>query len=402
MTKIAAHRKIFSVNSLPADCITQAFDVAFSYPVHFTHDIFNPVNPILAAVCGPQETGCPRRAVIYIDDGVVRATPGILDRIGACFAARPMPRLMIPPEVITGGKQAKHGWHGVQHVITQLGQNRLCRHSYVIAVGGGSLLDMVGFAASLVHRGLRLIRIPTTTLAQDDAGVGIKNGMDEHGLKNFIGTFAPPQAVLIDFDFLRTLDDTHWRGGIAEAFKVALIEDADFFLFLEKNAARLRARQAGVMERLIRRCAILHLDHIRTGGDPFEMGAARPLDFGHWSAHKLEALSGFNIGHGQAVAIGIALDTFYAAAKGFISMAARDRVVQALQRAGLPVWCDLLGARGPGRQLQIIDGLDNFREHLGGRLAITLPDGIGRRIEVHEMDARVIARGVEWLRRRKD
>ncbi len=382
-----------------SDCYVQSFTVPFTYPVHFTRDVFNSKSPLLASVFGPRESGQVHRLVVFVDDGVVQASPQLLARITAYFARRPGFKLLAPPEVIAGGERAKDGWHGVQHVMTQLGNLHLCRHSYVVVIGGGCLLDMVGFAASLVHRGVRLIRLPTTVLAQNDAGVGIKNGMNEHGMKNFIGTFAPPHAVIDDFDFLNTLDDTHWCGGISEAFKVAIIKDADFFNELERQAAQLCRRDAGAMEQLVRRCAILHLQHIGTSGDPFEQGAARPLDFGHWAAHKLEALSGFAIGHGQAVAIGIALDSFYAAAKGLITIAERDRIVQAMQRAGLPVnsfWLDRVGTK---RRLAILDGLAEFREHLGGTLTITLPKGIGNRIEIHRMDERIIVRGVQWLQR---
>ncbi len=380
----------------------QSFSVSFSYPVHFTRDVFGPANPLLASVCGPQEKDLPCRVMAFVDAGVARADRRLVHRLESYFKLlAPAIRLAAAPVILPGGEQVKNNWGVVRRVMTQLGRCHLCRHSYVLAIGGGSLLDMAGFAASLVHRGLRLIRVPTTVLAQNDAGVGVKNGMDEHELKNFIGTFAPPHAVLVDFNFLRTLDDTHWRGGIAEAFKVAIIKDASFFKLLERNATELKRRNAQAMEQLVRRCAILHLDHIRTGGDPFEMGAARPLDFGHWSAHKLEALSGYTISHGQAVAIGIALDSVYAAAIGLITPAERNRIVAALERAGLPVWSDLLAVAGRGKRPLVLAGLDEFREHLGGRLTITLPDGIGSRIEVHEMDQDVLADASRWLQDRQ-
>lgn len=378
--------------------LEQRFSVSFGYPVRFTEDAFDPVNPTLASVFGPAAARRPHRLLVFIDDGVARAWSGLHERVSAYFSRGGF-QLAAPPETLPGGERAKEGWHVVQHVMTQLGAHRLCRHSYVVAIGGGSLLDVVGFAAALVHRGLRLIRLPTTVLAQNDAGVGIKNGMNEHGMKNFVGTFAPPHAVVDDFAFLRTLDDTHWRGGIAEAFKVALIKDAGFFQFLELHAAELRRRDDQVMRELVRRCASLHLEHIRTGGDPFEAGTARPLDFGHWAAHKLEALSGFTFAHGQAVAVGIAVDSCYAAARGLVSNRERDRILAALQRSGLPIWSDWLDARRAGRrQPAILDGLDEFREHLGGRLAVTLPKGIGARVEVHAMDRRLILRGIRRLR----
>jgi 3-dehydroquinate synthase len=383
-----------------ASCHVQRFVVPFSYPVYFTRGLFQAENPVLDDVFGPRANGRPHRVMVYVDAGVVAATPDLLPAILGRFGRSSGGiRLVAPPEILPGGEQAKNGWHRVQHVMTQLGNHHLCRHSYVLAIGGGSLLDMVGFAASLVHRGLRLVRVPTTVLAQNDAGVGVKNGMNEHGVKNFVGTFAPPHAVIDDFDFLDTLDDTHWRGGMAEAFKVAIIKDAAFFEFLARHADRLRRRDAGAMEQLVRRCALLHLDHIRTSGDPFEHGNARPLDFGHWAAHKLETLSQYTLGHGQAVAVGMALDTVYAAGCGLVTSHDRDRIVHAIRKAGLPVWSDLLLAAPRGRRPEILQGLEDFREHLGGSLTITLPDGIGRKVEVHAMDAAAILKAIRWLRR---
>lgn len=387
--------------SRPADdCYVQSFVVSFAYPVYFGRNVLDAENPLLESVFGLSEKQKPHRVVVFVDAGVARATPQIMTRINAYFAKRAGFALLAPPERLPGGERAKNGWHGVRHVMTRLGDLHVCRQSFVVAIGGGSLLDMVGFAASLVHRGIRLIRLPTTVLAQNDAGVGVKNGMNEHGMKNFVGTFAPPHAVINDFDFLDTLDDAHWHGGISEAFKVAIIRDEAFFEWLEKHAASLHRRDSAAMEHLVRRCAELHLQHIALSGDPFERGAARPLDFGHWAAHKLEAMSGFSMGHGQAVAVGIALDSYYAAECGMITKAMRDRIVRAMRRAGLAVWHPLLG-RAVGRRLEILKGLADFREHLGGRLTVTLPTGIGRCVEVNEMDERIIARGVRWLRQLK-
>jgi 3-dehydroquinate synthase len=344
---------------------------------------------LLASVLGPPENGRPHRLLVYVDSGVARAWPRLAANIATYFD-RPGFALRAPPVLLPGGESAKEGWHTVQRVMTQIGEHHLCRHSYVVVIGGGSLLDAVGFAAALVHRGVRLIRLPTTVLAQNDAGVGVKNGMNEHGQKNFVGTFAPPYAVINDFDFLTTLDDAHWVGGVAEACKVAVIRDAEFFTFLEQNAARIKARDLSAMEVLVRWCATLHLEHIRTGNDPFEQRTARPLDFGHWLAHKLEAMSGFTLDHGAAVAIGMALDCHVAASRGLLRTRDRDRIARMLQTAGLRLWHDLLALRTRAGRLAILDGLDDFREHLGGDLCVTMPRGIGAKFEVHEMDPALI------------
>ncbi|MFC1586405.1 3-dehydroquinate synthase [Fibrobacterota bacterium] len=377
----------------------QKFTVPFEYPVYFTRSLFHKDNPLLASVMDRGQSAHPHRVMMYVDSGVVRANDWIVPMAVEYFRARKEKfELVMLPQVISGGETAKSGWSEVRHIMTALGDNHMCRQSFVMAVGGGGMLDMVGFAVSLVHRGLRLIRIPTTVLSQNDAGVGVKNGMNERETKNFIGSFAPPFAVVNDFDFLSTLQQKDWVGGIAEAFKVAIIKDADFFSFLTANARALKRRDAPAMEELIRRCAALHLEHISTGGDPFEFGSSRPLDFGHWSAHKLETLSDFTMGHGQAVAVGIALDSFYAAQTGRLSHGEMEGIITGLKESGLPVWHRLLEKRDADDVLEIAAGLEQFREHLGGELTLAMPEGIGRQCEVNHLEMKVIEEGVVFLR----
>jgi 3-dehydroquinate synthase len=260
------------------------------------------------------------------------------------------------------------------------------RHSYVIAIGGGAVLDAVGLATALVHRGLRLVRVPTTVLAQNDAGVGVKNGINFRGGKNAIGTFAPPFAVLDDFTFLLSLTERDWLNGVAEAFKVAIIRDRDFFQTLAAGAHLYPARDYAAMKALVQRCARLHLDHIRTNGDPFEYGQARPLDFGHWSAHKLELLSEFHVSHGEAVASGVLLDSFYACRQGWITKEELGQIAEGLRRSGFRLWFPELEWRDAAGDRRIFEGLREFQEHLGGELCVTYPQGIGARFEVHEID----------------
>ena len=383
------------------DVYRQRLSVAFEYPVHFTRDVFAADNPLLAAAMDRLGEQRRRRAIAYVDSGLAAAQPRLVDRIKEYFHARPETmELAAPPAVMAGGAVAKRSYEAVREVMSAIGNCHLDRQSFVLAVGGGSLLDMVGFATSIVHRGLRLVRVPTTTLAQNDAGVGVKNGMDEHGQKNFLGTFAPPFAVIDDFDLLATLADRDWLGGIAEAFKVAIVKDGAFFDWLCRQAGDLAARDAAAIETLIRRCATLHLDHIRTGGDPFETGSARPLDFGHWVGHQIETMSDYWVGHGQGVAVGIAVDSYYAMRKGLIGQADLERILTGLTDARLGVYSEYLHRRDADGELEVIAGLERFREHLGGRLNITLPDGIGARVEVHRIDADLVAEAIDALRDR--
>ncbi len=387
------------------DSLAAAFTVSFDYPVHFTDNLFDTSNKLFAATLDRLHEKRQHRAVVYLDSNVSRCHPRLIPQITAYFETF-SDRLFLSgaPHIVPGGPTTKSELDIVKDIMTVIGNLHLDRQSFVVAVGGGAVLDMVGFAASLVHRGLRLIRIPSTTLAQDDAGVGVKNGMDVHGQKNFLGTFSPPFAVLNDFSLLSTLSDKDWCGGISEAFKVAIIKDADFFEFLCSNAGRLKQRDQTLMEQAIRRCAEIHVQHICTSGDPFEFGSARPLDFGHWAAHQLENMSEYTIGHGQAVAIGIALDSYYAAQKGMIGEADLRRILEGITAAGLPVYHPLLAQRNSGTvpdektgDLAVLKGLSLLREHLGGILNVTLPEGIGKKIELHKMDNTIIENGVVFL-----
>jgi len=379
-----------------SDVYKQKFSVSYEYPVKFTRGIFN-VDNVSLSECIKSCNG-PMRVAFYVDSGVVEARPALIDNIARyCEAYSDKMNLVKKPVIVAGGESCKNGWDGVRRIMTELGEMRICRQSYVIAVGGGSLLDMVGFAASLVHRGVRLIRVPTTVLAQNDAGVGVKNGMNEHGVKNFVGTFAPPWAVINDAEFLESLEDRDWRGGIAEAFKVAIIKDKSFFEFLCASASALKKRDLGLMEQLVKQCAIMHLEHIAGGGDPFEYGSARPLDFGHWAAHKLEVMSGFSLGHGQAVSIGMAIDSCYAWKKGMITEEHLQMILKGFVESGLPIWDQLLERRDRKGELEVLTGIEDFREHLGGKLCVTLPDPLGSKVEVHDIDLPLVDECVAFL-----
>ena len=378
--------------------IQQKFSVSFNYPVTFTRDLFETTNPILRDTLCRRTEDLPGRALVFLDQGVATATPDLAERICAYFSAYEADLSLVKaPHVVLGGEAIKNDYRLVMEIVDTVLEYRLCRHSFVVAIGGGAMLDAVGFAASLVHRGLRTVRVPSTTLAQNDAGVGVKNGMNLHGGKNTIGTFHPPFAVLNDSALLETLPQAHWIGGVAEAFKVAVIKDAPFFHALCKDAKRFRQRDIAAQERMIVRCAEWHLDHIRTQGDPFEMGRARPLDFGHWAAHKLESMSNYRIPHGEAVAVGMAIDASYAAAQGWLAEADCTALIQGLIDTGFTMsHSEMRRCLGDGR-LELLGGLDDFREHLGGQLCVTFPDGLGRKQEIHTIDHACMERVIRDL-----
>ena len=367
--------------------VLQEINVRWEFPVVFTEDLFLSSNPLLANTLNRLQENRRHRAMIFIDQRVAESIPALPAKTIAYFADHPdQLQLVAPPEIVPSGEAIKNNFALVQKFITQMLSAHLDRQSFVIIVGGGAVMDAVGLAAALVHRGLRQIRVPTTVLGQNDAGVGVKNGVNFLGGKNALGTFAPPFAVLNDFQFLLTLPDRDWLCGVAEAFKVAIIRDRPFFLQLCEAAPQYPARNPEAMAFLVRRCAEIHLEHIRSGGDPFEYGRARPLDFGHWSAHKLELLSDFRISHGEAVASGVLLDSIYAQKQGWISAAELLQIRQGLTQSGFQLWFPELEKLDAQGLPAIFGGLIDFQEHLGGELTVTFPNSLGSRQEVHEID----------------
>jgi 3-dehydroquinate synthase len=382
-------------SSLNMELIERTIQVSWQHRVLFTDHVFDPANPVLRDNLSRDEQGSPRRALVVVDEALAAAQPSLSAAIEAYFKANPdAATLASPPIVCKGGEQTKASWSSVSEIHAAIDRHHIDRHSYLIAVGGGALLDMAGLAAATAHRGVRHVRIPTTTLSQCDSGVGVKNGINAFGKKNFIGTFAPPFAVINDFQLLTSLPPRDLRAGFVEAVKVACIRSRDFFGSLEADAAALAKFEPEAMHKLIRRCAELHMDHIAKNGDPFEFGSARPLDFGHWAAHKLEQLSGFTLRHGEAVAIGIALDVIYARRAGFLNVESAARVLRLLEKLGFELFSPDL------QREELLAGLEEFREHLGGRLAITLLRDIGDGFEVNEMNLALVHEAIYELKQR--
>jgi 3-dehydroquinate synthase len=380
--------------------ILQSIDVNWEFPVVFTQDLFAPENDVLPATLRRKENHRKHRVIVYLDGHVASALPHLADRVSRFFQTHSNDfDLATAPVTVPGGEASKNDFRLVEQLLTQLLEQRMDRQSFVIVIGGGAVLDAVGFAAALVHRGLRLVRVPTTVLAQNDAGVGVKNAVNFLG-KNAIGTFAPPFAVINDFDLLLPLPDRDWLSGVAEAFKVSIIRDRAFFEELCETAPRYPARDFAAMQRLVTRCAELHLDHIRTNGDPFEYGTARPLDFGHWSAHKIELLTQFAVSHGEAVAAGVLLDSIYARNQGWLTHQELDAIDNGLRQSGFPLWSDAYDLRNASGERRVYDGLREFQEHLGGELCVTFPNHIGARFEVNTIDLSGMDTAIEELRQR--
>ncbi len=374
--------------------IKQSFSVPYEYRLHFTAGLFNESNTLFNEILCEYNKSEKVKLFFVLDDGVLKHHPNLLDSITNYCQVNSASMQYTNSIIVPGGEQSKNNSKYVDEIIKGVSVNAICRHSFVIAIGGGAVIDMAGYAAAIAHRGVKLIRIPTTTLSQNDSAVGVKNSVNALGKKNFLGTFAPPYAIINDSEFLKTLEQRDWIAGIAEAVKVSLIKDETFFKYIEDNATKLEERLNKPMQHVIYKCAEMHMEHIAQGGDPFESGSSRPLDFGHWAAHKLEQMTGYSLRHGEAVAKGIALDVTYATQMGLVSEGELSRILNTMQRIGfdleIPVYTE--------KEIDILlAGIEEFREHLGGELTITLISGIGKKHDVHYIDTTVMKKAIKVL-----
>jgi len=380
---------------------THAFEVPFRFPVYFTSGAWRPENRAVREAICRLEPDRRHRVLVVIDEQVAVAQPALVGEIHQYFATHHTAlQLVREPLLVPGGEAVKNDLIHTLALLQRVNEDRIDRQSFIAVIGGGAVLDMVSFAAAIAHRGVRIVRFPTTVLAQGDSGIAVKNSINLFGKKNFVGTFVPPFAVVNDAEALASLSLRDKIAGVSEAVKVALLKDATFYRFLEINAGRISTGDVDLLAKLVRRAAELHLQHICTNGDPFELGSARPLDFGHWAAHKLESMTSFRLRHGEAVAIGMALDLAYSEICGYLDRATLERILRLLEAMGFKLWDDAMLERDADGRSRLVAGLSEFREHLGGELHITLLRGIGDSFEVTEMDEPSVGGAVDFLERR--
>ena len=374
--------------------IKQSFQVQYDYQLYFTSGLFALENQMFVNLIADYKDFEPVKLLFVLDDGVNHHHPSLIPQIEDYCKAHRQTIKYTDTLVLPGGEQVKNSDTAIESVLKGVNDNKICRHSFVVVIGGGAVIDMVGYAAAIAHRGVKLIRIPTTVLSQNDSAVGVKNSVNAFKKKNFLGTFAPPFAIINDSDFLETLEQRDWISGISEAIKVALIKDKTFFKYIADNAVALKNREMEPMQYVIYKCAEMHMHHIAQGGDPFESGSSRPLDFGHWAAHKMEFMTNYELRHGEAVAKGIALDVTYAQLVGLIS----EEDLQYILDVMIAIGFDLsLPVQSNDKIEQLLNGIEEFREHLGGQLTITLISDLGVKHDVHTIDMELMSKAIVKL-----
>ncbi|TDS14377.1 3-dehydroquinate synthase [Maribacter caenipelagi] len=374
--------------------IKQSFQVQYDYQLYFTSGLFALENPLFANLIADYKDFEPVKLFFVLDDGVKNYHPALIRQIEEYSEKNRSIIKYTDTLVLPGGEQVKNSDNAIESVLKGVNENKICRHSFVVVIGGGAVIDMVGYAAAIAHRGVKLIRIPTTVLSQNDSAVGVKNSVNAFKKKNFLGTFAPPFAIINDSNFLETLEQRDWISGISEAIKVALIKDKTFFKYIADNATALKNREMEPMQYVIYKCAEMHMHHIAQGGDPFESGSSRPLDFGHWAAHKMEFMTNYELRHGEAVAKGIALDVTYAQLIGLISEEDLQHILDVMIAIGF----DLSLPVESKKEIEaLLNGIEEFREHLGGQLTITLISDLGVKHDVHTIDMGLMSQAISKL-----
>ena len=366
--------------------ITKTFSVEWTHQLRCTLHAFEKDGDVSQII---QELD-PPKLLIVIDGGIREANPTYIASVEHWISECKIVQADIL--FVQGGEKAKTDQRVVEKVLDVINTFGMCRKSVVLAIGGGAMLDAVGFATSIAHRGLQLVKMPSTTLSACDSGVGVKNGINKYNKKNFVGVFDPPCAVINDYDLLLSLDERHWFSGMSEVIKVALVKSPKLFEQTKSSVTAVRNRDLETMAELMTASATLHLSHITDGGDPFELLEARPLDFGHWAAHKLEQMTNHTLTHGEAVSIGLAIDLQCSVQLGFLQEQVAQEAINLLQQFDLPVSHPMM------YEDELLEGIEEFREHLGGRLTILLLENIGKPVEVHELPESIVQSAIQSLR----
>jgi len=376
-------------DNLQVDC---EFDVRYMHRLRITQNVFTDNSDVLLQLL-ESPPGKRPKVVIFVDSNLVKANSRILDDIAA-FKKKYGDHVDMVGDVqiIPGGEVVKSNHRHIELILRMIDTLHICRRSYIVGIGGGAVLDTVGFAAGMAHRGVRFIRIATTSMAHGDSAMAVKNGMNAFEKKNYLGNFAVPWAIINDEAMLKSLSLEDWISGFSECVKVALLKDKSLFKALQENASSIASRNIDVGVPLLRRSGMIHFDHITKGGDPFEAKAARPLDFGHWAAHKLEQMCAFKLPHGHAVAIGLAIDVTYANLMGFLSDHEHQQTLACLKSLGFVLYLEEMR-----HVTEMISGLEEFREHLGGELTIPMISAIGECFDITEINTEKMREAINYL-----
>jgi 3-dehydroquinate synthase len=349
---------------IPLSATSSAIEVSLerqdTYRIHVVPDTSAAVEVLLAELDG-------RRAAV-ITERTVASLPAY--RITETLDER---GLLLGSMIVDPGEQSK-SLDTAYRLIDWLAQIGLARRDVVVALGGGMIMDTVGWVASAFMRGVPYVNVPTTLLAQVDAGIGGKVAVDHNAAKNLVGAFYQPRAVISCLEFLGTLDTRQARAGLAEALKKAIIASPELFEFIEQHTHELVNCHSSAVGPLVRAASTIKTELV--GRDPYEVDLRRPLNFGHTVGHAVETTTGYGpVLHGEAVAFGMAIAVDISRARGLLDPVLAERIVRLIIELGLPVRLEQL--RSVPHVDDILGALDKIREIRDGSLRFVLPVELG-------------------------
>ena len=343
--------------------LSVAWERKGSYPVLIAEDVFAEGNPAFAGLLKELTGSAEPRVLMVADGNVVQRTEGLGTRIGKYVQTHGI-KLAAPPVVLGGGEKIKSdNLQSVLKIVTAALDAKVGANDIVLALGGGTILDVAGYAACQVRGGVKLVRMPTTVASMLDAAFAAEAAVNSPSVKNAMRVPCPPAAVVVDPKFAATVLDGVWRGGIGEAVRHAAVTDGALMKKLAKSAEALKNRDMSVLSEIVQACIE---SRVKKGG----------TDFALWSAHRLEAMSGYKLPHGYAVPIGICIDCAYAVERNLMKEEDQEFICRVLAD------CGALDGLAHSRHLMtqpesILFGLDAWRLSTGSE-AILVPAGIGK------------------------
>lgn len=344
------------------DGLTVSWAEKGGYPVRFADDVFGEGADVLAQTLREVSGSEAPRVLLVADANVVHRTQGLGTSIGRFVQANGV-TLAATPVVIGGGEKIKaDSYQTLQGMLASTLAAKVGSNDVMLVIGGGTLLDVAGFAAAQVRGGMKLVRMPTTVASMVDGAFADCAALDADGVKDAVRAPCRPSAVVIDTTFASTVLDGVWRGGIGEVVRYAAACDATLMKSVAKDAEALKSRDAAAMAKLVKDCVS---SRVKNG----------PTDFALWSAGRLEAMSGYKLPHGYAVPIAICIDCAYAVEKGYMKEEDQEFVCRVLAD------CGALDGLAHSRHLlgqseSILRGLDSWALSAGS-VSVTLPAGVG-------------------------
>ena len=328
----------------------------------------------------------PKLNPFVVTDAELKAAGHLQTLVGA----ENVPTFVIEP----AGEVSKH-IQTVVEIVETMEKNVLGRDTLVIALGGGTVGDIAGFAAAIFKRGVPVVQIPTTTVAQADSSVGGKTGVDSSVSKNAFGAFWQPEAVFIDVETLLTLDDRQYRAGLVESVKHAAIMDVAYFEFFEKNIDAICAKDMSILEQIAYTNCRIKADVVQQ--DPTEKNMRRILNYGHTIGHAVESASGFELLHGECIAIGMIAAGKIEKALGLVADDRLDRIEQLLTKLDMPTVIP-----PEIKKEQLIELLRTDKKAIGKWPRFVLLESLGRALckndqWAHEVSQDVVERCLDEL-----